>query len=406
MKIEAGCRELAKALAPVKGVALRDGVSPYAMVRLDATGPGLSLTGSNGDVQVETRLEAKVDGSGFSRLVPCGLFARCVEVMGGAAMEMSERQSRLTMSSGRTLFRLPLQPGEGFPVMAPPGTRPGADGTLAKPGALFVAQQVLREMLRKTRFAACTAADRAILCGVYVAWDPGKRRISMAATDGNRLAEVTHDLPPEEDQPPLPDTAPEGSRERVADGAGFEAILPSKAADVLSGLLSRDGNGEVLAMSDGQTLRVCADGWMFTAKCISGKYPAYRRVIPASRAFGGTVDRAALLEALERAEIAADRDSPRVDMSFSPGGMRLRAKGGDTESDETLPMMLDGEMAASIRMNPALLASALEVLDEDEVTLRWDSSGPIVVTCSIPWIAAIMPYRPTSGGGAKKEGKE
>ena len=47
------------------------------------------------------------------------------------------------------------------------------------------------------------------------------------------------------------------------------------------------------------------------------------------------------------------------------------------------------------RIFDALLKDALDVIDDDDFTLsfREDAGGPILLKCSIPWLAVTMPLR-------------
>ena len=51
--------QLAEAAQAVKGLVSKDGLSAFSKVRLDASG-SLSATGSNGDVQVEWRMDGEI----------------------------------------------------------------------------------------------------------------------------------------------------------------------------------------------------------------------------------------------------------------------------------------------------------------------------------------------------------
>ena len=70
---------LAEAAQAVKGLVSKDGLSAFSKIRLDASG-SLSATGSNGDVQVEWRMDGDIRDKG-TVTVPGTAFASFVGAM-------------------------------------------------------------------------------------------------------------------------------------------------------------------------------------------------------------------------------------------------------------------------------------------------------------------------------------
>ena len=124
----------------------------------------------------------------------------------------------------------------------------------------YVLQQItLREMLRKTSYAASQDDTRKTLKGVLMSFKGGK--LTMVATDGRRLALVEHEIE-------LPAQA-----ER-------DVILPSKVVNELQRSLMTDGDVRItiektqIAFKMGQT--------KVYSKLLDEVYPNYRQVIPES----------------------------------------------------------------------------------------------------------------------------
>ena len=64
MKTKMSRSALAEAVGAVKGVVARDALSAFGKVRIDVAGGNVSLTGSDGDVQVEWRMSGETAESG------------------------------------------------------------------------------------------------------------------------------------------------------------------------------------------------------------------------------------------------------------------------------------------------------------------------------------------------------
>ena len=56
---------------------------------------------------------------------------------------------------------------------------------------------------------------------------------------------------------------------------------------------------------------------------------------------------------------------------------------------------MDEGVKGEFRVNPRLMKDALEAIDEDQFTLHTDGAEgtAIKITCSLPWVAVVMPYR-------------
>ena len=113
--------QLAEAAQAVKGLVSKDGLSAFSKVRLDASGC-LSVTGSNGDVQVEWRTESEIKDRG-TVTVPGAAFASFVGAMPEGVVEIEEcagRSPRVRMEGGGVVFKLAAGEAMDFPMMAGP----------------------------------------------------------------------------------------------------------------------------------------------------------------------------------------------------------------------------------------------------------------------------------------------
>lgn len=362
--------QLAEAAQAVKGLVSKDGLSAFSKVRLDASGC-LSVTGSNGDVQVEWRTDGEIKDRG-TVTVPGAAFASFVGAMpeGVVEMECAGRGPRVRMEGGGVKFTLAAGEAADFPVMAGPGKDGAATRTLHIDAGLF------REMLRKVRFAVGTEATHAHLAGVNVDLKDGM--LGMTATDGRRLAHVEKEITP--------------------DGAGksgqCNVTLPTKTVAILYGLLERMDKGDVDVVIHESAVRIVGDKWGMTAKVLADKYPNWRRVVPEELPHIVRMDRVMFLEAMGRAALASD-ESSGVKVTLKDGRAVFEAKNDITAAKTEMPVADMDDVKCEFRVNPRLMKDALEVIDDDEFKLHTDCGNgtPIKLTCTVPWVAVVMPYR-------------
>ena len=363
---------LAEAAQAVKGLVAKDALSAFSKVRLDVSGC-LSVTGSNGDVQVEWRMDGGWIGTQGTVTVPGTAFAAFVGALPDGDVEISAEgtssvKSKVRMSSQDVVFRLAAGDAADFPVMKGPvvGSQTDLDAALMK------------EMLRKVMYAVSTDGTRAVLNGVNIALADGK--LEMTATDGRRLAHVEKEV--------------DGLAERSsAIKSGFNFTLPSKAAKALYALLEGMDGGDVTVVSDSASARFVGERFALTAKVAADVYPNWHQVVPEKVAHGVEIDRTQFLEALGRVALAADVASG-VKIEIGGGKMVFEAKSDITSAKaEIAPVKTEDGVKAKIRINPRLLADALGVIDDDAFTFSWnDGFSPVKLTCSVPWVAVVMPY--------------
>lgn len=374
MKATMDVARLAEAAKAVRGL-VRGAPGAFGQVRLDATGC-LSVTGSDGDVQVEWRIADAEVGSPGAATVPGAAFAAFVGALpDGRATVDGKAGARIWLSGPATQFRLAAGDAAGFPVMAGP-----ADGDGAR---LAIGADDLRDMLRKVRFAAAgDGASRPVLAGVNVALEDGI--LGMTATDGRALAHVDHDA------------ADAGA------GASFDVTLPPKAVAALDGLLAGMAGrecGDVDCHFAAGAVRFVGDTWALTAKVLADAYPNWRRVIPARPPHHAYISREEFLDALGRAALAAT-DELGVKVTLERGCATFEA-GGEL-SDAKIAMhgceIADGAKCA-FRANPRLLRETLEAIGDEYFTLGFDGvdGTPLVFRCASPWVAVVMPYRKKEG---------
>lgn len=238
---------LAEAGGVVKGLVAKDASSAFSRVRLDASG-ALSVTGSDGGVQIEWRMEGKVDKAGTVTVPGAAFAAFCGALPAGRVLIEGPDRGWVKMSAGGVVFSLAAGDGADFHVMRGPKAESG-------PG-IDIPADVLCDMLRKVRFAVSSDGTRKALEGVNVELKGGL--LGMTATDGRRLAHVERECL------------------GVDLAAAVNVTLPTKTVGILHGLLEgmvgRD-NGSVGVVFDGAAARFVGDRFCLTAKVVDCVYP-------------------------------------------------------------------------------------------------------------------------------------
>ncbi|NNU59760.1 DNA polymerase III subunit beta [Ochrobactrum soli] len=344
MRVTIDRSQLAHALATVnRAIESRNSIPILANVLLAVEDGQLRLTGTDLDVEITTSLPV-LDCQPGSVTVPGKMLADIAKRATGD-VTLALDGGRLTVASGRSRYKLDVLPAEDFPSFS----AGKFDTTLELDLATLVAPCVHCISTDETRY---------YLAGVYLHTVDG--RLVAVATDGHRL---------------MRNTGPAG-------GLEYGVILPRK----LVGLLPK---GAVTVELSPNKVRVTSGSTVITSKLIDGTFPDYVRVIPTGNSNVLTVDRQALMKAVERVAAVADDKSRAV--KFAVGDV-LRLMLADKASDE-VSIEFEGE-PLEIGFNARYVNDMLGALDEPNVRFALgDAGSPAVIKGEGEWTAVLMPVR-------------
>ena len=321
---------------------------------------GLSLTTTDLDVAVQCVVEAEVTKAGSVTLPARKLFAILRELAAAdIEIEVDDRNAA-TIRCGSSFYKIMGLPEEEFPRFPQPEGK-----------SLKVEQIALRDILKKTAYAASSDETRYVLNGVFMSFKADK--LTVVATDGRRLALVERDM-------------------EVPKGAEAELILPTKAVAELQRLLGDKGD-VTLAVGENQIL-VSFDGTTLCSKLIEGTYPNFRQVIPTEAKERISLEREVLLGALHRASILTSEKQQSVKLSFGKNALTITAITPEVgEAKETLSINYKGK-EINIAFNPQYIMDPLRNLDADEVFIELtDELSPGVLKVNEPFLYVLMPMR-------------
>lgn len=347
-------KRLLASMQDVVGVVERRHTLPIlSNVLLRKTGSRISLTTSDLDLQISTHADLGGDAGDFATTLAA---RKLVDILRALPAEqpvsLSAKAGKIVLQGGNSRFTLHTLPAQDFPLVQ--------DAAGVAPPVLL-AQPLLRTLLAQVEFAMAVQDIRYYLNGVLLAMDG--HTLTLVATDGNRLALAQATVEAE-----LPRT---------------EVILPRKAVQALLAQLRDDApadNPVEMRFAPAQA-RFTAGGVELTTKLVEGKYPDYRRVIPAHNPQQVTVQREALLAGLQRAAILTNDRFKAVTLNISPGTLRIHARNAEQEEAmEEVEIAYEGP-DIEIGLNVVYLLDLLTHSAADKVTLALrDAQAPVLVT--------------------------
>lgn len=321
----------------------------------------MSITTTDLDISMRCVIPCEVEQPGSTTLPIRRVVSMMKELNEGNVTVQVAEDDEAKFQSGSSFFRIIGLPTRDFPPI------PATEGKFS----YRIDQGVLKEMLRKTSYAASLDETRRVLNGVLMAFKSNK--LTMVATDGRRLALVDHEV-------------------EFPEQAETEMILPTKAVNELMRVLQNEGEVKIYAQKNQVVFEMGTT--IMSSKLVDGVYPNYRQVIPGGCDERVTLEREELLRAVRRVSVMTTDKSNAVRLTFSANQLTINITSQEVgEGRETIPIKYTGK-EVSIVFNPEYVMDPLKNMDDDEVYFELsDGHSPALLKCSVPFLYVLMPLR-------------
>lgn len=232
----------------------------------------------------------------------------------------------------------------------------------------------LREMIRRTVFAAAKESARYSMTGVL--WEFEGNQVRLVATDGRRLAvaagaTVDHD---------------------GGDTKGQTHVVPTKAMGLLERILQDAQQPVRVGLRPNEALFQTERATIYT-RLVEGRYPNYKEVFPKKQTAKVSLTVGPFMSAVRQAAIMTDEESKRVVFEFARKKLTLQARGADSgRSKVELPLDYDGK-DVKINFDAHFVGEMLRVLSADApLTLELvDGNSPAMFRCGADYTYVVMP---------------
>src|SRR5687768_9519736 len=346
MKLQVTQENLNKALSTVARVANTRGTLPVlANVLIKTVNGRLSIAATNLDIAITHYIGAKVAEEG-SITVPARLMQDFVGSLPSDVININLDEHKLHIATEQYQSVINGVAADEFPVM------PAIDGGKS----WTVNSQILKKSLQQVVMAASNDEARPVLTGILVHTNEGK--LYMAATDSYRLAEKQ-----------LGDNAEQ-----------IELLVPVSAMQDLLRIVS-DHEGEVTITSDDQQVLFQTGDVELVARLIEGKYPDYRKLVPASFETTATLKRADLLNVTKVSSLFARESAGSITIHVDEATQSVSIRSVASQLGENTAKA-DAKVVGTgvITLNSRYLLDALHALNGEEVAFLFNGKlEPVVL---------------------------
>jgi DNA polymerase-3 subunit beta len=232
----------------------------------------------------------------------------------------------------------------------------------------------LREMIRRTAFAAADETARYSMTGVL--WELDGTVARLVATDGRRLA-LSEGL-----------ATPRGGHSTK----GQTPVVPSKAMSLLERNLTDDEEAVKVCLRPNEVLFRTERAVVYS-RLVEGRFPDYKQVLPKKHNVRVELPADAFQAAVRQAAIMTDEDTRRVNFKFAKHKLTLQAQGATAGRSKVELEIPYEAKPIDIGFNPQYLIEMLKVLPPDaELTLDLiDGNSPALYRSGAQYSYLVMP---------------
>lgn len=348
VKFSCSTKDIASAVsAASKVVNAHTTVPILSNVLLTAIDDTIRVRATDLELTVEHVFPAQITEPG-SVTVPAKLFSGYLGNLPAGIVELAGTPTRASVKWEKSNYDFHALPADEYPPL--PSSQKGT--------SFAIDARRFREGVNATIFAASSEEARgAVLMGTLL--EIVGDTITMVATDGYRLAKWETTL-----------------ARGLEDGATAKFIVPSRALAEAARNLGSAETIEVSALGpSGNQLAFAAQNASIVVRLVDGQYPNYAQVIPASFDRSVTVNTAALIAGLKRAELVAGDRASMVKMSVSNAQLIITANSDTTgNAYEELDVEQTGD-DLTIAFNARYLVEILNHIDAAQIVMEF--LGPL-----------------------------
>ncbi|EIJ80144.1 DNA polymerase III subunit beta [Bacillus methanolicus PB1] len=334
----------------MKAVSSRTTIPILTGIKIAATEKGVTLTGSDSDISIESSIPKEEDGDELAEIIESGaivlqarFFSEIVKKLPTDTVVIEvQNHLQTVIRSGKSEFNLHGLDAEEYPHLP----------QIKEENVFRISADLLKMMIRQTVFAVSTSETRPILTGVN--WKIEDRELTCIATDSHRLALRKAQIETESNE-------------------SYNVVIPGKSLNELSKILDDSNDPIDIVITENQVL-FKAKHLLFFSRLLEGNYPDTSRLIPTDSKTDVVVNIKEFLQAIDRAALLARDDRNNV-VKFSTFENQLIEISSNTPEigkviEEVQAQSIDGE-DLKISFSAKYMIDALKTLDGTEIKVSF-----------------------------------
>lgn len=334
----------------MKAVSSRTTIPILTGIKMVATEKGVTLTGSDSDISIESFIPIEEDGDELVEIIQTGeivlqakFFSELVKKLPTDFVEIEvQNQLQVIIRSGKSEFSLNGLDAEEYPRLP----------QLEEENVVKIRTDLLKTLIRQTVFAVSTSETRPILTGVN--WRLQNGEIICIATDSHRLAMRK-------------------ARVEVNNNNEYNVVIPGKSLNELSKILMDNQEMVEIVITENQVL-FKAKHLLFFTRLLEGNYPETSRLIPTESKTTVILNTKDFLHAIDRASLLAREGKNNVVRFTTLENNMIEISSNSPEIgrvvEEIESISIDGE-EMKISFSAKYMMDALKNLESSEIKISF-----------------------------------
>ena len=365
MQIKINRETLLKPLTNVTSIVERRHTLPIlSNLLLEAKNNHIQLTATDLEMQISLNIESTFNGELSTTISAKKFLDICRSLPESVDIDMVTNDSRMTVKAGKSRFNLQTLPAADYPVM----TKAAGSGL-----SITINQLALKKLLKQVEFAMAQQDIRYYLNGLLL--EVSEDNLNVVGTDGHRLSFASAKLNQSYDK--------------------TDVIVPRKTVIELIKLLN-DSEEEVAIEINAGQVNFTFGEIRLISKVIDGKFPDYHRVIPTGHQNSFSVNRIAMLTAMQRASILSNEKYRGIRMVLTNNNLKLISTNTEQEEAEEELEIEYSQDGLDIGFNVTYLIDVLNNVTDENINFSFadaNSSCLITVPNDQNYKYVVMPMR-------------
>lgn len=313
------------------------------MLRLDHNGE-LTMSASDLDISIETRINIdKFQPFEVGEIVlSAKLFSEIIRKLPQSVVNFSTDGENAFINCGSSDFNIVGFSSEEFPKI-------GLEKEITE--KITFDSDVLKDMIRRTSFAASIDEARGVLTGVLL--ECKEKTINMVALDGFRMAVV---------------------REGIIGGKEENIVIPAKSLNEVAKIIAESDEAETVdvAIDDKKAVFNIGDT-LVTLRLLEGNFVDYNSILKSDSKLSVLVNKNDLMDCVERASLFAKVGKNNlIKMEIKDSLMEITSQSEEGNVKEEVIITKEGENL-TIGFNSKYMIDCLRAIDDEEIKMYFNT---------------------------------
>lgn len=344
MKFSCSQQSLAKALNTVsKAVTSRTTIPILKGILLEVNSDNtLTLSASDLDLSIEKKIDISAEEEG-SIVVSAKLFSDIIRKLPNEEIQIEEQENNaIIIKCLASEFTIVGQPADEFPNI----------GEINLDKKLLLDKDILKDMIKKTSFAASIDESKGIIVGVLIEME--EESLNMVALDGFRMA-IT--------------------REAMKNEENKKIIIAARILNEINKIISEnEEHKEIYFILDEKKAVFLLDETKIVLRLLEGDFIKYNDILPKEWKCRAVVSRSELLGSIERASLLAKEGKNNlIKLSIFRDKVIITSRSEEGNVKEEVFVEKEG-IDLDIGFNSKYFLDVLKAVDDEKVAMEFNTS--------------------------------